>query len=108
MKLNNKKLIIIDGMPGSGKTTCATMLSDQLSAWNVTNRCILELEDNHPLFIQGKFSSFEDEAQADLFIEGLQALFRALFRKGWPVRRISRLLKVYCFRMPLTARIIWA
>lgn len=78
MKLNNNKLIIIDGMPGSGKTTCATMLSDQLSAWNVSNRCILELEDNHPLFIQGyKFSSFEDDTQADLFIEGLQALFRA-------------------------------
>lgn len=77
MKLNHKKLIIIDGMPGSGKTTCATMLSEQLSSWNISNRCILELEEKHPLFIEGyQFTSFEDEGQANVFIDKLQSLFR--------------------------------
>jgi hypothetical protein len=76
MNVQKKKLVIIDGMPGSGKTTCATMISDQLSSWNISNRCILELEPNHPLFIHDqKFSSFEDDEQADLFIALLQSRF---------------------------------
>ena len=52
------------------------MISDKLSSWNVLNRCILELEENHPLFIHDhKFSSFKDDEHADLFITLLQAKF---------------------------------
>lgn len=77
MTTEKKRLIIIDGMPGSGKTTCAASIADALSAWNVPNRCILELEENHPLFIRGyEFSSLKDKQQADLFITQLQAIFR--------------------------------
>lgn len=76
MEIKKKRLVIIDGMPGSGKTTCATMISDKLSSWNVLNRCILELEENHPLFIHDhRFTSFEDDEHADLFITLLQAKF---------------------------------
>jgi energy-coupling factor transporter ATP-binding protein EcfA2 len=77
MTTQKNRLIIIDGMPGSGKTTCAVSVAEALSARQVPNRCILELEENHPLFIRGyEFSSLADEQQADLFITQLQAVFR--------------------------------
>lgn len=74
--MSKNRLIIIEGMPGSGKTTSATMISDKLSSWNLSNRCILELEESHPLLIHDhRFSSFEDEEQANLFIQLLQSKF---------------------------------
>lgn len=75
MGSNKKRLVIIDGMPGSGKTTCANMVSEKLSSWNVSNRCYLELEANHPLMLHGfTFNSLENE-EADLFISQIQARF---------------------------------
>ncbi|PWW06553.1 thymidylate kinase [Paenibacillus cellulosilyticus] len=77
MEQRNKQLIIIDGMPGSGKTTCASMLGEKLTAWNIPSRCILEQEPQHPLFIHGyRFESLEEEEQADLYIGLLQQRYR--------------------------------
>lgn len=77
MTTPNKRLIIIDGMPGSGKTTCASSVAELLTARGVASRCILELEENHPLFIRGyEFTSLADEDQAELFTTQLEAVFR--------------------------------
>jgi len=46
-----KKLLIIDGIPGSGKTTTATRIHSRLTAQGVRVRCLLEQEENHPLLL---------------------------------------------------------
>ncbi|MGO4695969.1 hypothetical protein AB4Z50_16980 [Paenibacillus sp. 2TAB26] len=65
-----KRLIIIDGIPGSGKTTTAKSILDKLNSKQVAARCFLEEEALHPLLLQGpEFSSFTNEAEADQFIQ---------------------------------------
>jgi len=71
------KLIIIDGMPGSGKTTCARMVSDLLNNWGISNQCILEQQPNHPLFILDRHFNKEDDREADEFIRLLQSKYRS-------------------------------
>ncbi|MBD3919672.1 hypothetical protein H8B09_12985 [Paenibacillus sp. PR3] len=74
----NSKIIIIDGMPGSGKTTSARMVSEQLTKRGISSRCVLEEQSNHPLLILDRhFDSFEDERQADEFIHLLQSRYRS-------------------------------
>lgn len=46
---SSKRLLIIDGIPGSGKTTTAIRIHNQLIAQGVRAKCLLELEENHPL-----------------------------------------------------------
>jgi nucleoside-triphosphatase THEP1 len=78
-----RRLIIIDGMPGSGKTTCANMLSDRLTARGIPNRCIPELEENHPLIFYGL--NFQDylgsEAEQDELIRLIRDRYRAFVRE---------------------------
>ncbi|MCG7386728.1 hypothetical protein [Paenibacillus sp. ACRRY] len=82
MGVRQKKLIIMDGMPGSGKTTSALRVAEQLSAWNISNRCIVELEAEHPLFIYGySFDSLVEEEQAELFITLLLEKYRAFVQE---------------------------
>jgi nucleoside-triphosphatase THEP1 len=72
----NKRLIIVEGMPGSGKSTTATYISKILTERKISNRCILELEERHPLLLHGmKFTSFQIEQESNLFIEQLQIQF---------------------------------
>jgi thymidylate kinase len=72
-----KRLIIIEGIPGSGKTTTAKSILDTLTSRQVAARCFLEEETLHPLLLQGMdFSSFENEEEADQFIELLTARYR--------------------------------
>lgn len=53
------------------------MISNLLTSWNIDNRCILELEPNHPLLIAGRhFSSLEDDEQAQLFGGLIQEKYR--------------------------------
>jgi len=47
----SKRLLIIDGIPGSGKTTAATRIHNRLTARGVRARCLLEQEENHPLLL---------------------------------------------------------
>jgi|GEM_PF-2420993 Uncharacterized conserved protein (DUF2075). len=46
---SSKRLLIIDGIPGSGKTTAAIRIHNQLTAKGIHAKCLLELEENHPL-----------------------------------------------------------
>ncbi|MCM3628347.1 hypothetical protein M3194_13325 [Paenibacillus glycanilyticus] len=72
------KLIVIDGMPGSGKTTSAIMVSEQLTKLGVANHCLLEGEPNHPLLILDRqFDSLENEEEADEFIALIQSRYKS-------------------------------
>lgn len=46
---STKRLLIIDGIPGSGKTTTATRIHNRLTEQGFRVRCHLEQEENHPL-----------------------------------------------------------
>ncbi|MCK5055584.1 MAG: hypothetical protein KAT34_02945 [Candidatus Aminicenantes bacterium] len=45
------KLIILEGLTGSGKSTTAQFISSQLQKQDIKCRCILEGESGHPLYI---------------------------------------------------------
>nr|WP_279588838.1 hypothetical protein [Paenibacillus castaneae] len=69
-------MIIIDGIPGSGKTTTASSILERLEAQQINTRCYLEQEESHPLLIaEPKFDSFENEEEADQFIHLLTSRF---------------------------------
>lgn len=70
------KLIIIDGIPGSGKTTTARLVSDQLNKRGISNRCILEEQPNHPLLIFDRQFNKSDEHEADEFISLLKSKYK--------------------------------
>ncbi len=85
-----KRLIIIDGMPGSGKTTCASSVAELLTSRGVAGRCILELGENHPLFIRGyEFTSLADEdfREAAALWGGSQAFVRSVV-DAWDIPRL--------------------
>ncbi|AZN43248.1 P-loop NTPase family protein [Paenibacillus albus] len=73
-----KQLIIIDGIPGSGKTTMATHISGKLTDLGVSNRLFVELEENHPLMLKDvKYESLSTDEGADTFIAELEACYAA-------------------------------
>lgn len=49
----NTKLILIEGLPGSGKTTTAEITNDILKEWNVTTNLYLEGHAEHPADYEG-------------------------------------------------------
>jgi hypothetical protein len=49
----NTKLILIEGLPGSGKSTTAEMTNDILKEWNVDTRLFLEGNLEHPADYEG-------------------------------------------------------
>lgn len=72
----NTKLILIDGMPGSGKSTTGKWISELLSQSNIANRFYHELDDNHPLRIYDrKFTSFTVAEEAEWFAAKVKQLF---------------------------------
>jgi len=71
-----KRLIIIEGIPGSGKTTTAKTILEKLLSQQIPTRCFLEEEQHHPLLLHGmNFSSFEQEEEAEQFIQLLISRF---------------------------------
>jgi hypothetical protein len=73
------KLILIDGIPGSGKSTTGKMLADKLDNLRISNRFYHELEENHPLRIYDKqFTSFTIEEEAEWFAAKVKKLFETL------------------------------
>ncbi|WP_154665880.1 hypothetical protein [Paenibacillus pinihumi] len=75
--MKKKRLIIVDGMPGSGKSTSASMIAQQLATWGKESRCVLEQEDNNPLLLTDfNWAEFQHEEQQDKFIALLEAKFR--------------------------------
>jgi hypothetical protein len=49
----NTKLILVEGLPGSGKTTTATITNDILKEWNVVTKLFLEGNAEHPADYEG-------------------------------------------------------
>lgn len=67
-----KRLLIIDGIPGSGKTTTATRIHNRLTAQGVRARCLLEQEENNPLLPpMEQYNSLNTAEGADAFIRQL-------------------------------------
>lgn len=51
--MTNTKLILIEGLPGSGKSTTAEMTNDILKEWNIETRLYLEGNVEHPADYEG-------------------------------------------------------
>lgn len=72
----NTKLIIIDGIPGSGKSTTGQRIKDRMDALGIPNRFYHEMEDNHPLRVYDKiYESLADPEEAEEFISKVERLF---------------------------------
>ena len=72
----NSKLILIDGMPGSGKSTTGLAIHEQLNNLNIANVFYHELDDHHPLRIYDRqFTSFSIVEEAEWFIAKVEQLF---------------------------------
>lgn len=70
------RLIIIDGMPGSGKSTAGRMISERLNDLRIPNKFYHELDDNHPLRIYDKeFTSFANLDEAEWFTAKVEQIF---------------------------------
>ncbi|WP_308637492.1 P-loop NTPase family protein [Paenibacillus silvisoli] len=73
-----KRFIIIDGMPGSGKTTTAMRITEKLTALGLSARCFLEQEEAHPLMITDvEFGDLSSEEAAERYSELFTACYRA-------------------------------
>lgn len=72
----NSRLILIDGMPGSGKSTAGLAIHEQLNKLNIANVFYHELDDHHPLRIYDRqFTSFSIVEEAEWFISKVEKLF---------------------------------
>lgn len=66
--MESANLIILDGIPGTGKTTGGETIAHELSERGMPCRFYPELEDNHPLRIYGDPVSFEDECASNCYV----------------------------------------
>ena len=74
--MKTHKLIIVDGIPGSGKSTLSEMISKELTKQEINNIFYHELTENHPLFIyERKFTSFKNEGEAEYYFNRVIELF---------------------------------
>ncbi|OAB38329.1 hypothetical protein [Paenibacillus glacialis] len=70
------KLIIVDGIPGSGKSTLSEMISKELTKQEIKNIFYHELTEKHPLFIYDcKFITFKDHSEAEYYFNRVVELF---------------------------------
>jgi hypothetical protein len=51
--MRDTRLILIEGLPGSGKSTAARVLAGRLNARGLTARALLETQPDHPLHVGG-------------------------------------------------------
>jgi hypothetical protein len=72
----NTKLILVEGLPGSGKTTTAAITNDLLKEWNVDTKLFLEGNAEHPADYEGGsyFSKTEFAHLLEQYID-VQAIF---------------------------------
>ncbi len=74
----NTRLVIVDGIPGSGKSTAGEMLANRLASANISHRFYHELEENHPLCIYDrKIGSLESQTEAMWYQNRVRELFHA-------------------------------
>src|SRR5579862_4428513 len=66
----NPRLILIDGLPGSGKTTTARILAETLTLRGLPVQCLLEYTQNgeqHPLNVGGALHPAGQTTGEELF-----------------------------------------
>jgi thymidylate kinase len=94
----NSKLILVDGMPGSGKSTTGKLISEKLNELNIPNRFFHEQDDNHPLRIYDRqFTSFMITEEAEWFVEKVKQLFSD-FVKGRLENNEVTIMESYVFQ----------
>ncbi|MGO4532840.1 hypothetical protein AB4Z30_27465 [Paenibacillus sp. 2TAF8] len=72
------ELIIVDGIPGSGKSTLSEMISKELDKQEINNIFYHELTENHPLFIrERKFTTLKDKEEAEYYFNRVVELFNS-------------------------------
>lgn len=92
------KLIIIDGMPGSGKSTTGVLLQDKLNELGIRNKFYHELVDNHPLRIYDRqFTSFTKIEEAEWFIEKVKELFSSFMSERLKYDEVT-IIESYLFQ----------
>lgn len=63
----NTKLVLVEGLPGSGKSTTAEMANDILNEWNVDTKLFLEGNVEHPADYEG--GSYFSNTEFDQLLE---------------------------------------
>ncbi|TLS52200.1 hypothetical protein FE782_09485 [Paenibacillus antri] len=92
------RLIIIDGMPGSGKSTTGQLIADKLDLGNVQNTFIHELAENHPLRIYDRqFTSFALKDEANWFSTKVKQLFSQFVQDRLRSNQIT-IIEAYLFQ----------
>ncbi|WP_046227490.1 P-loop NTPase family protein [Paenibacillus dauci] len=95
------KLILIEVMPGSGKSTTGQLINSELTKINIPNRFYHELEDNHPLRIYEKlFTSLTIQEEADWFSMKVQELFTDFVNKTMDRKEVV-IIESYIFQNTL-------
>ncbi|MBV9354752.1 MAG: hypothetical protein JO023_04425 [Chloroflexi bacterium] len=61
------RLILVEGLPGAGKSSTARQLATNLSGRGIASRCLLEVEPNHPLNVGGDLHPVAGAAGTGLF-----------------------------------------
>ncbi|WP_070120057.1 AAA family ATPase [Bacillus marinisedimentorum] len=72
----NTKLILIDGITGSGKSTTAQFLANQLRNNGIKVKWYHEEEDNHPLNYEEDIEVFTSQAELEAFLEETPKIWR--------------------------------
>lgn len=84
------KLIIIDGMSGSGKSTAGKLVSCRMNALGIPNRFYYELQEEHPLRVYGRsYKSFADHEVAKDFVRRVEALFEAFVKDHMAKKEVA-------------------
>ncbi|MBI3973016.1 MAG: hypothetical protein HY332_17195 [Chloroflexi bacterium] len=65
--MRDTRLILIEGLPGSGKTTAAKALAARLAQHGIAARSHLEVQDEHPLHVGGALHPSGSTTGAALF-----------------------------------------
>ncbi len=86
----NTQLIIIDGIPGSGKSTAGQMLEARLAELYIPHKFYRELEENHPLCIYDRqIESLGSYAEATWYQNRVKELFRAFVENRSKVAEVT-------------------
>lgn len=92
------KLIMIDGMPGSGKTTTGQLIADRLAELGIPNRFYKEMAENHPLRIYGRqFTTFTIEEEAEWFSAKVRELFQRFVDERSNTHEVT-IMEAYLFQ----------